>query len=675
MKSPPNWFHLMIAAFFLATSACETGPVRQTETADGQVYGVARGAFRGRWWNYYERGASYTDGHFWKEAETDLRAALERRSEDQRRARTYGMHFIDYFPHRELGVVLFHEGRYEEAIHELESSLQNEKSAKAEFYLDITRKSLIQQNQTDLRPPDIDLRSPLPGLLTNASFISVSGTVRDDTYVKSVTINDIPIRVDLAAPDVSFATDAPLKPGENVIRVEATDLSGKRTAMERRVRVDLQGPILSIDEPVEGKALSRQAVRLRGHAYDDSGLEEILVNGRQILKASAQEVTLDYTVPATDGVDRIVIEAKDLAGNRTTAEIRLSAGRTSSQRILLASLDPFHLALVGNVPMQQDTIPPSVELKDCTGEQTTFLDQVYLEGVARDEGGVAYLAINGQPVLRKAGKNVYFSYLAKLEEGENAFVIEAKDLAGNRTEKKVAFHRKLQKVREVGSRLSVALLPLERKGTAVLAADVVEEGLLAELIGGHRFQVVERRRLEAILREQKLSASELADPDAATRIGRIIAANGVLMGSVLEKEDSVEIYLRVVDTETSLVLTAVDVYGEDLSREMVRLLCQGLAIKLLDELPVVEGSVVTTKGNQGIVDIGREKRVKQGMRVIIFEEGEPIRHPLTGLVLGSDVAEISRGVIRAVRENMSEVELLGKEAGDRVKPMQKVITQ
>ena len=59
-----------------------------------------------------------------------------------------------------------------------------------------------------------------------------------------------------------------------------------------------------------------------------------------------------------------------------------------------------------------------------------------------------------------------------------------------------------------------------------------------------------------------------------------------------------------MDTETSLILTAVDVYGEDLSPEMVRLLCRGLVVKLLDELPLVEGLVVTVKGNQGIIDLG-----------------------------------------------------------------------
>jgi hypothetical protein len=39
------------------------------------------------------------------------------------------------------------------------------------------------------------------------------------------------------------------------------------------------------------------------------------------------------------------------------------------------------------------------------------------------------------------------------------------------------------------------------------------------------------------------------------------------------------------------------------------------------------------------------------------------------------VTETDRGLIHAVRDHMSDVELLGKEAPQRVNPMHKVITQ
>ncbi len=675
MRKHAKWVLIWVVMLLVAGSGCESGPMRQPEAVDGKEYGVTSGAFRGRWWNYYERGISYGEGHFWQQAEADLREGLRQRSQDQRRARTYGMHFLDYFPHRELGVVLYHQGKYEEAIREFEASLKDEKSAKAEFYLDCARKSLILQHHTDLRPPEIDIWSPLPDLLTNAFSVGVSGVIRDDSFVKDITVNGRPVRIDLAAPAVPFDLQVPLGPGENIIRVESLDLSDKQTVAERKVRADWEGPILSIDEPVAGRGGGDRGLRLRGYAYDDTGLQEILVNGRQILNAPTREAKLDYAVPASPGLDRVVVQAKDLAGNQTTAEIRLAGGQSSLPRVLLASLELSPLALLGSAGATQDALAPSIEVKNTTGEQETFLDQVYLEGVVRDEGGIGFLAVNGQSILRKAGKNVYFSHLAKLNEGENCFLIEARDLAGNRTEKRVCFHRKLNKVHEVGSRLSVALLPFERKGMPGLAADAVEETLLSELVAGHRFRMVERRRLEEILREHRLGGSDLADPNAAIRIGRIMAASCVFMGTVLEKEGSVEIYLRAVDTETSLILTAVDVYGEDLSPDMVRLLCRGLVLKLLDELPLVEGLVVTVKGNQGIIDLGLEKKVKKGMRVIMFEEGEAIRHPLTGMLLGADVTETGRGLIQTVRNHMSDVELLGKEAPQRVKPMHKVITQ
>jgi len=59
----------------------------------------------------------------------------------------------------------------------------------------------------------------------------------------------------------------------------------------------------------------------------------------------------------------------------------------------------------------------------------------------------------------------------------------------------------------------------------------------------------------------------------------------------------------------------------------------------------------------------------------MFEDGEPIRHPLTGMLLGADVTETGRGLIQTVRDHMSDVELLGRDAPQRVKPMHRVITQ
>ena len=118
-------FYLFCLPLLLAASilfGCAHPPDSSTYTKDGKVYGEVRGAFRYKWWNYYERGLSFADGRFFEEAVRDFNSAITKRENDQRMARTYGMHFIDYFPHRELGIVYYQMGNLEGAKNELSLS-------------------------------------------------------------------------------------------------------------------------------------------------------------------------------------------------------------------------------------------------------------------------------------------------------------------------------------------------------------------------------------------------------------------------------------------------------------------------------------------------------------------------------------------------------------------------
>lgn len=665
---------LVLLALLAVCTGCET-PGR--ETGEREAIATTKGTFRGRWWNYYDRGLAFADAKRWKEAEADLREALNQRGEDLRWARTYGVRFIDYFPHRELGVVLFQQERYEEALRELETSLKGERSAKAEHYLDSTRRALILKGNQDTRPPDISVQSPAEDSLTNAMTCVVSGVATDDSYVKSVRIGSVPVRLDVAARQVPFRMEVPLKPGDNLIRVEAVDLTDKPTVMERRVRVSRQGPVLSIDEPVEGARRRPGDVKVKGCVYGDSGLQEIKINGRELPGAHGREVRLDHTLPTSENLDRVVIEAKDQAGNVTRAEISLTArAALPPGRILTASLNPVHLVSAEEPKTESVPGPLSIDLLGLGDEQTVFMDQVYLEGKVRDERGISALDINGQSVLRKPGKNIYFSHLSKLNEGENPFEIQARSSDGTRTQRRIVVHRKTPKVKEIGSRLRVAVFPLDRKGEARAAREPVEDSLLMRLMERRRFEMVERQRIDDVMKELKLNKSDAIDQDAAVRVGKLLGANGVLIGTVMGREGSLEIYTRLVDTETSLILGAADVYGEDIeSGQVLRELCQGLSIKLCDELPMVEGLVVQVKGKRIVTDLGKESRLKKGMRVIVFDEKEPIRHPVTGAILGADAEQLGHAMIMAVMDQMSEAEILEEGVADKLKPMQKVITQ
>ena len=110
----------------------------------GSSVRYSSGTFRGKWWNYYDRGSALAGMSNFEGAIRDFKQTIDMRSKDQRMARTYGMHFIDYFPHRELGIVYFNTGEIEKAISELEQSLNNVESSKAIYYLNKARKALLE---------------------------------------------------------------------------------------------------------------------------------------------------------------------------------------------------------------------------------------------------------------------------------------------------------------------------------------------------------------------------------------------------------------------------------------------------------------------------------------------------------------------------------------------------
>jgi hypothetical protein len=147
------------------------------------------------------------------------------------------------------------------------------------------------------------------------------------------------------------------------------------------------------------------------------------------------------------------------------------------------------------------------------------------------------------------------------------------------------------------------------------------------------------------------------------------------MGSVRETAESIEIYARMVNAETSTIMEAKDVFGQDKSLPQIQYLTNGLALKLKHSFPLVEGMVIKVSGNEIYADFGSFKRIKKEMRFIVFEQGEVIKHPVTGKVLGSETKELGVATVEKVFEDMSIGKLVADfEVGD-IKVQDLVITK
>lgn len=68
--------------------------------------------------------------------------------------------------------------------------------------------------------------------------------------------------------------------------------------------------------------------------------------------------------------------------------------------------------------------------------------------------------------------------------------------------------------------------------------------------------LVEREAFDSLLHEIELGQSGMADQRAATAIGKLLPASLILFGEIIPVGEQKEIHLRIVDTETSRVLSA-----------------------------------------------------------------------------------------------------------------------
>ncbi len=212
----------VLCAAIVGLGGCRTQPADPRYIRDGKQYGVYDGLWRDRWWNYYGRALSFAEGGFRDEAIADLQTALELRGAvtrdavDQYMARTYGTHFTDFFPHRELGVIYYEQGLHDKAISELDMSRAQTDTAKARYFLDQARAGRIQQAGADRSEPRIDVLLAGAHGATTDFAVRVTGSVTDDTYVASITVGGEDIRIPLASPTVEFDVTVPIHRGRNV---------------------------------------------------------------------------------------------------------------------------------------------------------------------------------------------------------------------------------------------------------------------------------------------------------------------------------------------------------------------------------------------------------------------------------------------------------------------------
>jgi curli biogenesis system outer membrane secretion channel CsgG len=223
-----------------------------------------------------------------------------------------------------------------------------------------------------------------------------------------------------------------------------------------------------------------------------------------------------------------------------------------------------------------------------------------------------------------------------------------------------------------------------------------------------KFSVVERDKLNLVLKEQGLGASGAVDPATAAKVGKILGVKYILIGGIDKfsidntkgamgsfgiggnlVQSTATINMRMIDTTTAERLVSISADGEvkkgggfvkgnSLSREsewgiasetiqktskavVSKFVSGGYLDKLSGALNVTqnEGKIIKVDGTKAYINLGANAGIKMGDKFTVFNIGEALIDPDTGKKLGADEKQTGSGTITEVQSEFAIMTLSG----------------
>ena len=665
-----------VAVLLLALMGCAG---QQGVVVDGKTYGVTKGVFRGRWWSYYERGSSFLSGGLKDQAAADFQQALRGRSTDTWQARTYGLHFVEYFPNRELGIACYQMNRLDDARQYLEKSLAQVDTARANQYLDlVTRKQISSGQISDTADPSLQT-SLKDGAIVSSRQVPFELSAKDDVAVATVEVNGKAVPQRRSNAQITVADSLLLNEGAHEITFKASDLADKSAATTVKLEVDLTGPTIGIFSPRDFSVTKADSVRLEGVCVDKNGVASVALADKPLSTQTGNCVEFSADLPLQEGDNAFVIIAKDVAGNETRSVIKLFKGDKLSASARLWELRERAPQLL---QFAQDAAPtvlpaaPSVEpiaiaLRSPQAERPYRHNKtLYVSGDATSLTKVASLTINGEPFneLTGAPKETFARRIPIDTEGDAVVPVDikAQDDQGHETVTSVKVNVHPVQLDSSESKLPLAVLAFAGEAVDPALTESLRVGAEGSLFKGGRFRILDRTRLQDVLTEQQLAAA-LANPDEAIALGKLTNAQVFLVADVFDRGGGVEIKARAISTETSEILQTFDTYIDDKnSTEKVNAGLDALAADLAKAFPRLSGEILSVRpkpdGDEMLVNWTREDGVREGMYLLVVQESEPWLDPATGAVIEpGEVVEVARGKIQALLTQGAKAKALKPE--------------
>lgn len=223
-------------------------------------------------------------------------------------------------------------------------------------------------------------------------------------------------------------------------------------------------------------------------------------------------------------------------------------------------------------------------------------------------------------------------------------------------------------------------------GTVADQTSLLTNELVHQLVATRKFDVLERSRVDDLVKEKKFQESDYASPDEAPKIARLLGADYFVLGRIddfdveseektipystqtyVQQEASIDLYLRVIDARTGKIVAAEKFDSEaklrlnpnkknqDVGKQLVVQAAQDMVSRITNTVYPLK--IAKIDGKTVYLNRGSDGNLKTGDVISIYSQGDAITDQDTGEALGSTESEVVQATVASVEARFTKATL------------------
>jgi len=224
------------------------------------------------------------------------------------------------------------------------------------------------------------------------------------------------------------------------------------------------------------------------------------------------------------------------------------------------------------------------------------------------------------------------------------------------------------------SRTRIAVVDLESQGEKAKSEElgkIAAQWLSTAFVNQGRFDVIERQALEEVVEEQQLGLTGVIDVNTAAQLGRVLGATYIVTGAVISHRQGIDLNVKIIETESATIKVADRLAANNVGAMSNKI--GPFVAQLVSKFPL-RGFIIHQKGDAFILDMGKELGAKVGMKFEVYREGEIIKHPASGEILGVEKIPTGKLEVTQVQDKLAFARIIEQKTNETVAVGQNVVS-